>query len=51
MRPIHKLNGGDGSTLCHNCRTIIFRGFVDTLYCDKCKGYKDQKNSNDKEKK
>lgn len=51
MKPIHKFNNGDGATLCRNCRTIIFRGFIDALYCEKCKGYKNQKNSSDKEKK
>lgn len=50
MRPIHKLNGGNGATLCHNCRTIINIGFTDTLYCNKCKGYGEQASNKSKEK-
>ena len=51
MKPIHKYNTSDGATLCRNCRTIITKELTDALYCHKCKGYNDQKNSNDKEKK
>lgn len=33
MKPIHKLNNGDGATLCHHCSKIISTGFTDDLYC------------------
>ena len=35
MKPIHKFNNGNGATLCHHCRKIIFVGFTDDLYCSK----------------
>jgi hypothetical protein len=37
MKPIHKLNGGDGATLCNNCSTVISKGLTDELFCDSCK--------------
>jgi len=33
MKPIHKLNGGNGATLCNRCSKIISTGFTDDLYC------------------
>ena len=36
MKPIHKLNGGLGATLCHLCSIIITTGATQDLYCDKC---------------
>lgn len=33
MKPIHKLNGGRGATLCHKCSKIITEGMTDDLYC------------------
>lgn len=36
MKPIHKLNGGRGATLCHTCSVIISVGLTDDLYCQKC---------------
>jgi len=36
MKPIHKLNGGIGATLCHLCSVIITTGLTQNLYCDKC---------------
>jgi hypothetical protein len=41
MRPIHKLNGGIGATLCHICYVIISTGWTDDVICNTCKGYKD----------
>jgi hypothetical protein len=37
MKPIHKLNGGLGATLCHKCSVIITNGLTDDLYCNKCR--------------
>jgi hypothetical protein len=37
MKPIHKLNGGLGATLCHKCSVIISTGLTEDLYCDTCK--------------
>ena len=37
MKPIHKLNGGLGATLCHKCSVIISTGLTQDLYCDTCK--------------
>jgi len=37
MKPIHKLNGGLGATLCHKCTVIISTGLTEDLYCDTCK--------------
>jgi len=34
MKPIHKLNGGIGATLCHKCSKIISEGMTDDLYCE-----------------
>jgi len=36
IKPIHKLNGGIGATLCHLCSIIITTGLTQSLYCDKC---------------
>jgi len=36
-KPIHKLNGGNGATLCVECSVVICTGLKDILYCDKCK--------------
>ena len=35
IKPIHKLNGGLGATLCNYCNKIISIGFTDNLHCDK----------------
>jgi hypothetical protein len=34
MKPIHKLNGGNGATICNRCSKIIATGFTDDLYCN-----------------
>lgn len=34
MKPIHKLNGGNGATLCHKCSKIITEGMTDELFCE-----------------
>ena len=36
MKPIHKLNGGLGATLCHKCSVIISTGLTEELYCERC---------------
>ena len=37
MKPIYKFNNGNGTTLCHLCRTIITTGkMTNDLYCDRC---------------
>ena len=36
MRTIHKLNGGDGATLCNACRTIITEGLTSDVLCKVC---------------
>jgi hypothetical protein len=36
MKPIHKLNGGMGATLCNSCRVIISEGLTEELYCKNC---------------
>ena len=33
MKPIHKLNNGDGATLCHHCSKIISTSLTDALFC------------------
>lgn len=36
-KPIKKYNGGNGATLCHQCRVIIETGFMcNRILCDKC---------------
>jgi hypothetical protein len=36
-KPIHKLNGGLGATLCNKCSKIISTGLTKELYCStKC---------------
>lgn len=38
IKPIWKMNGGKGATLCNICRTIISTGpKTEELYCEKCK--------------
>jgi hypothetical protein len=37
IKPIHKLNGGIGATLCHTCSVIISIGLTKELYCNNCK--------------
>ena len=32
-KPIHKLNNGDGATLCHHCSKIISASLTDALFC------------------
>jgi hypothetical protein len=41
MKPIHKLNGGYGATLCNICYGMISTGWTDDVICRHCKGYKD----------
>lgn len=41
MKPIHKLNGGNGATLCNICYGMISTGWTDDVMCNHCKGYKD----------
>jgi hypothetical protein len=33
MKPIHKLNNGNGATLCNHCSKIIPTGLTDALFC------------------
>jgi hypothetical protein len=40
MKSIHKLNGGLGATLCHQCSVIISTGLTDDLYCKECNKYR-----------
>jgi hypothetical protein len=47
MRPIHKLNGGNGATLCNSCYATISIGWTDDVLCSKCKGYVTKKNKDD----
>jgi tRNA(Ile2) C34 agmatinyltransferase TiaS len=37
MKPIHKLNNGQGATLCNQCSVIISLGHTEDLYCKECK--------------
>tara|TARA_R110000868_G_scaffold389972_1_gene659402 strand:+ start:312 stop:509 length:198 start_codon:yes stop_codon:yes gene_type:complete len=37
IKPIWKMNGGLGATLCHKCSVIISEGLTKELYCEKCK--------------
>ena len=48
MKPIYKLNNGNGATLCNNCRVVISNQLTDSLYCHKCKGYGQQASSESK---
>ena len=41
MKPIHKLNGGIGATLCNICYGMISTGWTDSVICRNCKGYED----------
>jgi hypothetical protein len=44
LKPIIKLNNGNGAILCNKCHTIIksnlskeeFKGKTDIIWCDKC---------------
>lgn len=37
LKPIYKLNDGNGATLCHHCRTIISTGKPSKkLFCKEC---------------
>ena len=36
MNPIHKLNNGNGATLCNTCHVIIETGLTEALLCDEC---------------
>lgn len=33
IKPIHKLNNGNGATLCHHCNKIINNSLTDALFC------------------
>lgn len=37
-KPIHKFNGGNGATLCHECGTLISEGLTEDILCEKCGG-------------
>ena len=39
IKPIHKLNGGTGATLCNECSVIINTGMTEELFCEKHKKY------------
>lgn len=41
MKPIHKLNGGNGATLCNICYGMISTGWTGEVICKHCKGYED----------
>jgi hypothetical protein len=43
MKPIHKLNGGNGATLCKNCYAMISVGWIEETLCRECKGALDLK--------
>jgi len=36
MKAKHKLNNGNGTTLCNKCNIIINNKITNELYCDKC---------------
>jgi len=36
MKPIHKLNGGRGATLCITCNAMICEGRTEDLFCSEC---------------
>ena len=36
MKTIHKLNGGNGATLCNACRVIITEGLTSDVLCKEC---------------
>ena len=36
MNPIHKLNNGNGGTLCHVCNVIISTKLTSDLLCSNC---------------
>ena len=36
IKPIWKMNGGLGATLCNKCSVIISTGLTEDLYCEKC---------------
>jgi hypothetical protein len=35
-KPKHKLNGGNGATLCVKCSVVICECLKDILYCKNC---------------
>ena len=35
-KPIHKLNNGNGATLCNKCKVVISEGFNDEIMCTVC---------------
>lgn len=37
IKPIHKLNGGTGATLCNECSVIINTGMTKELFCEQHK--------------
>jgi hypothetical protein len=43
MKPIYKLNGGNGATLCKNCYAMISVGWIEETLCRECKGALDLK--------
>ena len=49
MRPIHKLNNGNGATLCNNCYCMISIGWIEETLCRQCKGTLDLKETKTKE--
>jgi len=42
LKPIYKVNNGDGATLCHHCRKIISTGKpTEKIYCKECQEKRD----------
>ena len=41
IKPIWKMNGGKGATLCYKCSVIISIGLTEDLYCERCKQKQD----------
>lgn len=44
IKPIHKLNGGTGATLCNECSVIINTGMTEELFCEQHKNKYDANN-------
>lgn len=43
LKPIYKLNDGNGATLCHHCRIIISTGKPSKkLFCKECQEKRDE---------
>ena len=40
MKPIHKLNNGQGATLCNQCSLIISLLHTEDIYCKECKEHR-----------